>query len=332
MILWVLDNVNPGPPPAGQFLMVTTDATGTFTTTFTGSGGGAALPAQIELTDMALDVLAGPQTVAAVSCTQPLPPDLAVTATVAAASVHVGDAIPYTVTVSNLGAGAAHNVRLNDLVMGPGVVTSITPGCVFAPPSCLFGTIAPGEARTVTVAVTTNGPGVVQSTMNVTTTDPEPNLANNSASASPVTVSLPTPPPPPPPPPPPGCSAVSDVSGSGTFALADGTTVSVLVRASCVYDRRSNTFAVGQSRVTIQGSGGRPCVDAKTNGSSADVATFAGNGPDATVAGTYGGVPFAVTLHDGGVGNPQLDTIRVVSGSFTTDGSTPSNLAVQIDD
>ena len=34
LLFWVFDNLNPGPPPSGQFEVVTTDAAGSFTINF----------------------------------------------------------------------------------------------------------------------------------------------------------------------------------------------------------------------------------------------------------------------------------------------------------
>ena len=51
IIVWVFDNIFPGPPPAGQLNPLTTDVAGAFTFDFTG-GSAPMLPATVEVTEL----------------------------------------------------------------------------------------------------------------------------------------------------------------------------------------------------------------------------------------------------------------------------------------
>jgi uncharacterized repeat protein (TIGR01451 family) len=326
LILWVFDNLNPPPPPSGQPDVVTTDATGSFSVNFTG-GPAQTLPAQIEVTDLAFNLLAGPQTVSAVACTPPPIPDLSVTKTTTATTVGVGDSITYSVSVSNVGVGPAHHVRLSDLLFGPGTVTSMSSVgstlCETAP-SCALGTLDPGETATVTVVVATNGPGTVQNTATATTTDAEANVSNNTGAAPPVTVFAA--------PPPAGCGIPVSVSGDGRYANDHGNNgIRVQFDAECGYDKKTGTFTVTKAKLKIQQDGGPPLLDAKTNGSRNYVASMSVVGTDATITGSFNGMPFVVTLHDGGPAGNQFDTMQVVWGTFTTAPSPPTSVDTSVD-
>jgi uncharacterized repeat protein (TIGR01451 family) len=85
-----------------------------------------------------------------------IPTDLTLTKTADAPTVNAGQAIGYTITISNAtGAATAHGVTINDtLPVGDGIVWTITPavtGCSIASGklTCSFGDLAGGASRSV---------------------------------------------------------------------------------------------------------------------------------------------------------------------------------------
>jgi uncharacterized repeat protein (TIGR01451 family) len=307
LIVWVSDNLNPGLPLA-QPAVVTTDASGAFTLDFA-AGPGQMLPAQIEVTDLALSPLGGPQTVAPVMCTPPPVPDLLVTKTTPSTTVTVGDSITYTITVSNIGAGPADNVRLTDLLAGPATISSM--GC-YPVGNCALHTIAPGQSVTVTMVATTNGPGAAHTLATATTTSGETNLTNNTGTAPDVLVFQPVPPP--------GCETLAEVTADAHFTMigANGKLVAahVQVTGDCDLDKKTQTYVIHHASAKIQIDGGPPLLDATTDGVHHDVVSMSVAGDDVTITGSYQGSPFSATLHDGG--GKQLDAVQIMYRTFAT--------------
>ncbi|MDB4897646.1 MAG: hypothetical protein JWN15_3908 [Firmicutes bacterium] len=76
--------------------------------------------------------------------------------------VMVGSNLTYTLTVTNLGPGAAPNVVVTDLL--PASVTLVSaPGCTVAGQTltCALGTLTPGAVRTQTIVVRPTAPGPI---------------------------------------------------------------------------------------------------------------------------------------------------------------------------
>lgn len=122
--------------------------------------------------------------------------DIALIASVAPSQTLVGGSFTNTLIVTNAGPNNAANIVLTSIVPGTADILgeSSSQGSVTTYGDTVtanLGTINAGSFATVWVvaspdlsALTNNGPnGVVISTANVTTTDTDPNLANNSASS-----------------------------------------------------------------------------------------------------------------------------------------------------
>ncbi|MFN8470910.1 MAG: DUF11 domain-containing protein [Anaerolineae bacterium] len=122
-------------------------------------------------------------------------PDLTVTKTAANSPINAGDTASFSLVVSNIGAGTARSVTLNDTLPSgtwsiggaDGGSCSITAGVL----NCSFGDLAPNATRTVTLsrATTAADCGTISNTATVSATN-EANTANNSSTAT-ITVLCP---------------------------------------------------------------------------------------------------------------------------------------------
>ncbi|MGO8747426.1 MAG: beta strand repeat-containing protein [Thermoguttaceae bacterium] len=121
--------------------------------------------------------------------TLPFNADVAVTASASSSSFAVGQNFTYTVTVVNNGPEAATGVALTDTL--PAGVTLVSAGfnqgsCAIAGGTATWtlGNLADGAGATLTLIVTPTAAAgsTLTDTASVTTTTPEPNLANNTAS------------------------------------------------------------------------------------------------------------------------------------------------------
>ncbi len=127
--------------------------------------------------------------------------DVSVTLTQPPGGFYVGPAAGqqvYSSTVTNNGPAIAHNVVWTDQLpsslaivnSGQGTctspVTTTIGGCTLSgnQVTCDLGTMPPGATATITVPVETETTGTISNTVNVTATEPDPNLANNTASAT----------------------------------------------------------------------------------------------------------------------------------------------------
>jgi len=111
--------------------------------------------------------------------------DLALSVT-ASSTVPLGGRIMYTFTLTNNGPSAANDVSL-DATLGNGLVFGGNSGdCTSAFP-CAFGTLQPGDIKTVTttacVPSTYGGSLLISSNGTATTSSSDPNTGNNTASA-----------------------------------------------------------------------------------------------------------------------------------------------------
>ncbi len=112
--------------------------------------------------------------------------DLSITKTDSADPVIAGNALTYTITVSNAGPSDAQGVSVAD-TLPAGVTLVSTTGCAEDPagvPTCTLGTVAAGGSAMYTVDVTVDSSttGSITNMVSVTTTTSDPNGGNNSAS------------------------------------------------------------------------------------------------------------------------------------------------------
>lgn len=113
--------------------------------------------------------------------------DLNVTLT-AAGGTTTGSNTTYTATVTNAGPSASTNVALTATVPSVGVLVSATPTAgtcsTGSSISCDLGGLASGSSDTVTFVVQQTTAGTATMTAQVSSSENDPNPANNSASAS----------------------------------------------------------------------------------------------------------------------------------------------------
>ena len=137
-------------------------------------------------------------------------PDVRVTKVADAASIDAGDEAGFTITVTNDGPGAAHNVSFDD-VLPAGVSWSMdpaVPGCAITGStlSCSFATLASGASKTIHVVGTTDNaecPSITNPSFTASArNEAQTALGNNTPGDVTITVTCALPPLPPPPPPP----------------------------------------------------------------------------------------------------------------------------------
>lgn len=128
-------------------------------------------------------------------------PDVTVDKTAGNATISAGDTASFTITVTNIGTGAANSVTLDDALPGSGLAWTENPdlaACTITGNAlhCDIGTLAAGGSFSVTVeAVTGEGDcGTLDNTATVAAANENRRkLGNNSDSAS-ITVVCPPPP------------------------------------------------------------------------------------------------------------------------------------------
>ncbi|MGA9876623.1 MAG: DUF11 domain-containing protein [Solirubrobacteraceae bacterium] len=102
-------------------------------------------------------------------------------------TAHVGERLTYTLKVTNDGPDAAPNVQLTDTSSLDSKILSVhTPSgsCQRGQPlKCSLGTLRLGETLTITVVATVERAGHQRNTAKVTSSNRDPNLANNQSSA-----------------------------------------------------------------------------------------------------------------------------------------------------
>ncbi|MBI4260743.1 MAG: DUF11 domain-containing protein [Actinobacteria bacterium] len=128
--------------------------------------------------------------VASVLTTVEEPPpeaDVSITKSDSPDPAHVGDAITYTLVVTNNGPDAAQDVTVTDSLPAGVTFASVDPGDPTCGPTlgtvtCLLGTMASGESRTITITVNASSVGTHTNTAVVTSSSPtDPDLDNNEA-------------------------------------------------------------------------------------------------------------------------------------------------------
>jgi uncharacterized repeat protein (TIGR01451 family) len=118
--------------------------------------------------------------------------DLAITKTPSAGPYGTGQSITYSIGVTNAGPGSTSNVSVTDTIPAGTTFVSATASqgsCSgTSTVTCSLGTLANGGSASISLVLTLpSTPGPVSNTANVSTTDADPNLANNSATST-VTV------------------------------------------------------------------------------------------------------------------------------------------------
>jgi uncharacterized repeat protein (TIGR01451 family) len=148
----------------------------------------------------------------------PAEADLVITKTIDNARTRPGEAVTYTLTVTNNGPSSASNVSLTDrLPAGLSFVSAVSSqgNCTEANGAitCTLGNLSRGASATVTVRanVTNAASGTLTNAASVTATETDPVPANNTARAT-TEVIAPAPPAPPAPPPAPGNVRVNAVA------------------------------------------------------------------------------------------------------------------------
>jgi uncharacterized delta-60 repeat protein/uncharacterized repeat protein (TIGR01451 family) len=97
----------------------------------------------------------------------------------------LGDLVTFTVTASNPGADAAHDVNVTVAPPGGVAATALTTaGGVCAGTSCALGTLAAGATRRMTLLARASAPGPLTASAQVAGTTFDSNPDNNSASAT----------------------------------------------------------------------------------------------------------------------------------------------------
>ena len=109
--------------------------------------------------------------------------------TPSAAPYGTGQTITYNIVVTNGGVVPANNVSVTDtLPAGTALLSAVASqgSCGGAPAiTCSLGTLAAGGSATVTLQLTLpSTPGNVANTANVSTSNPDPNNANDSVTVA----------------------------------------------------------------------------------------------------------------------------------------------------
>ena len=125
--------------------------------------------------------------------------DLSIAKADAPDPVLVGQALTYTLTVTNNGPSPATGVTLSDTLPDGVTFGSATPSQGSCSPSggtvsCNLGSLASGASATVKIVVTPTAAGQLSNTASTRGSEADPNLANNSTTAS-ATVNAPACPP-----------------------------------------------------------------------------------------------------------------------------------------
>ena len=108
----------------------------------------------------------------------------------ALAEVTVGDTITYTLEVNNTGPATALSVEVEDTLPAGVTFVSGSTGCAEASGvvTCALGDLASGGSATLEIVVIADEIGTLMNTASVSSTSPDPSLANNSDSAETMVV------------------------------------------------------------------------------------------------------------------------------------------------
>jgi uncharacterized repeat protein (TIGR01451 family) len=129
------------------------------------------------------------------------PADLSITKSDSPDPVTEGGQLTYTVGVTNAGPDPATDVTVtDDLASSDFDLISVTPSQGSCDTqgaqniTCNLGTLASGATANITILVTAKKPGTVTNTASVTTSEPDPQSANNTVTESTTVLEAPKPP------------------------------------------------------------------------------------------------------------------------------------------
>jgi len=116
-------------------------------------------------------------------------PDLSVSGSLSPSSVVEGDAMTYTLTVTNIGAATATGVTLGSILPSSVEISSITTGAGSCSESnntitCDIGSIAINGSTTITINTLLSASGTLTNSVIVVANEAEPNLVDNSLAVS----------------------------------------------------------------------------------------------------------------------------------------------------
>lgn len=254
--------------------------------------------------------------------------DLSITKSDSPDPVTEGSQVTYTITVNNAGPDPATNVVVtDDLASSDFDLISVTPSQSSCDTqgsqniTCSLGTLASGAVATVTIQATAKKAGTVTNTASVTTTEPDPNTANNTVTESTTVLAAPKPPKPPNGPKPGSCkTAVPTITGTegndtltgteGTdviFALGGDDTVNALGGKDLVCGASGNDVLKGQADAdSVRGGSGNDV----TKGGGANDRVGGGGGNDRLGGGLGADFLNGGTGKDHCNGGPGKDTFR----------------------
>jgi uncharacterized repeat protein (TIGR01451 family) len=258
--------------------------------------------------------------------------DLTVSKLTGPATAFPGTTLTYTITVSNLGPGPGHALLTDPLpadttLVGVATTAGSCSGGVVV--SCDLGTLASGTSATVTVTVLLSASSNATSLTDAATVSAaggnDRTPGDDSASAATTVLQV-------------GCPSAGSVHGNEDFRQVIGgksRIVHLQVEGDCDRDKRTGKVFLHHGYVRVQIDGQTPLIDVRQEDDEDDrglpVMRVAITGPnDAVVSGTYAGVAFTVTLHDGGSPNKN-DTVRVQYGSFDTATLTTKHANVDVE-
>ena len=114
------------------------------------------------------------------------PTDLRVSQTATPSPVAVGGNLTYTITINNNGPEGIEELNMMDTIPGTVNIVSLTPAdsCDFGPEkvSCGFGNMASGASKTITLVVTPTVAGDLANQVELVSSTPNINTANNFSS------------------------------------------------------------------------------------------------------------------------------------------------------
>jgi uncharacterized repeat protein (TIGR01451 family) len=192
--------------------------------------------------------------------------DLSVTLTDAPDPVTVGQPLTYTATMRNNGPGNAADVRLTGtLPAGVAFVSATVPSgtCTLASGTvtCTRAALANAATAAASIVVTPAAAGALAFSVNVTATEPDNNVANNTASAQTTVAATP---------PPVNNGTLAFAAATATIGESAGTVVLTVARSSGTDGAVSVNYATANGTATAgsdyTAANGHHCLDQRRHG------------------------------------------------------------------
>lgn len=255
----------------------------------------------------------GPHTVS--QCT-----DVSITKT-APATAPLNGTFSYSITVTNNGTLTATNVQLTDTLPAGVTFSSAAPAANCSQASgtvtCTFASLAAGNSTSITINVIASSVGTVTNTANVSETESDYNIINNTASATTTIVS----------------SADLSIAKTGPSSVAQGATFSYTLAVHAGGPLNStgitvtDTLPLGVTYVSVTTSAGS-C--SQSGGIVTCNITSLSNGSNATITITVtAGSPAIVTNTAVAAGNEPDPNIANNTSSVTTTITYPSSVKLE---